>query len=83
MIACGIFLAGVAYLHWSGGALGSAAVLAMRFAFGALGYAVPAALLLAGGLILARDLRPPARPMRFSRAIPRFFRPPLIMPTLS
>jgi DNA segregation ATPase FtsK/SpoIIIE, S-DNA-T family len=64
LIACGIFLAGVAYLHWSGGALGSAAVLAMRFVFGALGYAVPAALLLSGGLILARELRPPARPMR-------------------
>ncbi len=64
LIACGIFLAGVTYLRWSGGALGSAAVLAMRFAFGALGYAVPAALLLGGGLILARELRPPVRPMR-------------------
>jgi DNA segregation ATPase FtsK/SpoIIIE, S-DNA-T family len=64
LIACGIFLSGVAYLHWSGGALGSAAVLAMRFVLGALGYAVPAALLVGGGLILARELRPPARPMR-------------------
>jgi S-DNA-T family DNA segregation ATPase FtsK/SpoIIIE len=64
LIACGVFLAGVAYLHWSGGALGSASVLAMRFVFGALGYAVPAALLVAGGLILARELKPPARPMR-------------------
>jgi S-DNA-T family DNA segregation ATPase FtsK/SpoIIIE len=64
LIACGIFLAGVAYLHWSGGALGSAAVLAMRFVLGALGYAFPAALLLGGGLILARELRPPARPIR-------------------
>ncbi len=64
LIACGIFLAGVAYLHWSGGALGSAVVLALRFTLGALGYAVPAALLAAGGLILARELRPPGRPMR-------------------
>jgi S-DNA-T family DNA segregation ATPase FtsK/SpoIIIE len=64
LFACGFFLAGVAYLHWSGGALGSAVVLAMRFALGALGYAVPAALLAAGGLILARELRPPGRPLR-------------------
>ncbi len=64
LVACGIFLAGVAYLHWNGGALGSSAVRAMRFVFGLLGYAVPAALLLGGGLILARELRPPGRPMR-------------------
>jgi S-DNA-T family DNA segregation ATPase FtsK/SpoIIIE len=64
LVACGIFFAGVAYLDWSGGALGSNAVLAMRFVFGALGYAVPAALLIGGGLVLARELRPPARPMR-------------------
>jgi len=64
LIACGLFLAGVAYLHWSGGALGSAVVLALRFVLGALGYAVPAALLVGGGLILARELRPPGRPMR-------------------
>jgi S-DNA-T family DNA segregation ATPase FtsK/SpoIIIE len=64
LIACGIFLAGVAYLHWSGGALGSAVVLALRFVLGALGYAVPTALLVAGALILARELRPPGRPLR-------------------
>ncbi len=64
LIACGIFLAGVAYLDWSGGALGSAVVLAMRFVLGALGYAVPAALLVSGGLILARELRPPGRPLQ-------------------
>jgi DNA segregation ATPase FtsK/SpoIIIE, S-DNA-T family len=64
LFACGIFLAGVAYLHWSGGALGSGVVLALRFALGALGYAVPAALLVAGGLILARELRPPGRPLQ-------------------
>ena len=32
--------------------------------FGALGYAVPVALVCAGGLILIRELRPPARPLR-------------------
>ena len=33
-IALGVFLGGVAYLGWSGGALGDGAVNAMRFAFG-------------------------------------------------
>jgi S-DNA-T family DNA segregation ATPase FtsK/SpoIIIE len=64
LLAVGIFLAGVAYLGWSGGALGGGAVSAMRFVFGAIGYVVPAALLVAGGLVLARELRPPVRPMR-------------------
>jgi S-DNA-T family DNA segregation ATPase FtsK/SpoIIIE len=64
LIAIGVFLGGVAYLHWSGGALGDGAVKGTRFVFGALGYAVPAALVASGGLILAREIRPPARPMR-------------------
>ncbi len=64
VIALGVFLAGVAYGHWAGGALGDGAVRAFRFLFGALGYAVPAALVVAGVLVLARELRPPARPMR-------------------
>ena len=64
LIAVGVFLGGVAYLHWSGGALGAGLVRASRFGFGALGYAVPAALIAGGALILLRELRPPARPMR-------------------
>ncbi|MBV9311633.1 MAG: DNA translocase FtsK [Solirubrobacterales bacterium] len=64
LIAVGIFVAGVAYLHWSGGALGNGALTALRFAFGALGYAVPAALVAAGALLLLRELRPPKRPIR-------------------
>ena len=64
LIAVGVFLGGVAYLHWSGGALGEGMVRASRFGFGALGYAVPAALIAGGALILLRELRPPARPMR-------------------
>ena len=64
LIAVGVFLAGVAYLDWAGGTLGNGAVNAVRFVFGALGYAVPAALVVGGALILARELRPPARPMR-------------------
>jgi DNA segregation ATPase FtsK/SpoIIIE, S-DNA-T family len=66
LIAIGIFLAGVAYLHWAGGALGEGAVTAMRFGFGELGYAIPTALVVVGGLVLTRELRsvPTARPLR-------------------
>jgi S-DNA-T family DNA segregation ATPase FtsK/SpoIIIE len=64
LIALGILLGGVAYLHWDGGTLGDGAVTAMRFVLGALGYVVPAALVVAGGLVLARELRPPGRPLR-------------------
>jgi DNA segregation ATPase FtsK/SpoIIIE, S-DNA-T family len=68
LIAVGIFLAAVAYAGVSGGALGNAGVRAARFVFGALGYAVPAALVLAGVLVLLRELRPPARPIRAGAA---------------
>jgi S-DNA-T family DNA segregation ATPase FtsK/SpoIIIE len=64
LIAVGIFLGGVSYLHWAGGALGDGAVRASRFVFGTLGDAVPVALVLAGVLILMREWRPPARPLR-------------------
>jgi DNA segregation ATPase FtsK/SpoIIIE, S-DNA-T family len=64
LIAVGIFFGGVAYLHWAGGPVGDGALHATRFVFGALGYAVPAALVAGGALILIRELRPPARPMR-------------------
>jgi DNA segregation ATPase FtsK/SpoIIIE, S-DNA-T family len=64
LIALGVLLGGVAYAGWDGGALGNGAVTAMRFVLGALGYLVPAALVLAGALVLARELRPPVRPLR-------------------
>ncbi|HWE31991.1 MAG TPA: DNA translocase FtsK [Solirubrobacteraceae bacterium] len=64
LLAIGAFLAAVGYFHIAGGALGNGAVKSMRFVFGVLGYALPVALAIAGGLILMRELRPPARPMR-------------------
>jgi DNA segregation ATPase FtsK/SpoIIIE, S-DNA-T family len=64
LIAVGIFLGGVTYLDWAGGALGDGAFRATRFVFGALGYAVPITLVLAGGVILMREWRPPTRPLR-------------------
>ncbi len=70
LIAIGIFLGGVAYAHWNGGALGDGAVTAIRYLFGALGYAVPAALAVCGALILLRELRPPATAPARGRAVP-------------
>jgi DNA segregation ATPase FtsK/SpoIIIE, S-DNA-T family len=64
LIAVGIFLGGVAYLDWAGGALGDGAVRATRFVLGALGDTVPVALVLGGVLILMREWRPPTRPLR-------------------
>jgi DNA segregation ATPase FtsK/SpoIIIE, S-DNA-T family len=64
LIALGIFLAGVAYLGWSGGTLGHAVIQGFRFLFGAIGYAVPAALVLGGALLIVRELRAPIRPIR-------------------
>jgi len=64
LIAVGILLGGVAYGGWNGGTLGNGAVTGMRFVFGALGYVVPAALVVAGALVLMRELRPPTRPLR-------------------
>ncbi|HUA03872.1 MAG TPA: DNA translocase FtsK [Solirubrobacteraceae bacterium] len=64
LIAVGILLGGVAYAQWDGGALGNGAVTGFRFLFGALGYVVPAALVVAGALVLAREVRPPVRPLR-------------------
>jgi S-DNA-T family DNA segregation ATPase FtsK/SpoIIIE len=64
LIALGILLSCVAYAGWDGGTLGNGTVTAMRFVLGALGYVVPAALVVSGALLLARELRPPVRPLR-------------------
>jgi S-DNA-T family DNA segregation ATPase FtsK/SpoIIIE len=64
LIAVGIFLAGVAYLHWAGGTLGDGAIRATKFVLGKLGYTIPAGLVGGGALVLIRELRPPGRPLR-------------------
>ncbi len=64
LIALGIFLVCVAYGGLDGGALGSALVSALRFVFGVIGYAVPVALIIAGAMLLVRELRTPGRPLR-------------------
>ncbi len=64
LIALGVLLGGVAYAGWDGGTLGNGVVTGLRFLLGALGYVVPAALVISGALLLARELRPPVRPLR-------------------
>ncbi|HEY6399322.1 MAG TPA: DNA translocase FtsK [Solirubrobacteraceae bacterium] len=64
VIAVGIFLGGVAYQEWSGGALGDRMMVAVRFLIGALGYAIPVCLVAGGALVLVRELRPPGRSVR-------------------
>jgi S-DNA-T family DNA segregation ATPase FtsK/SpoIIIE len=68
LMAVGVFLAAVAYAGVAGGPVGHGAIDAARFLFGALGYAVPAALVIAGALLLVRELRPPGRPLRTGTA---------------
>jgi S-DNA-T family DNA segregation ATPase FtsK/SpoIIIE len=64
LIALGIFLGAVAYGKLGGGPVGSGAIDGARFLLGAVGYVVPLALVLCGALVLARELRPPGRPLR-------------------
>ena len=64
LIALGAFLGGVAYFGWAGGTVGHGSIGALRLLVGQLAYAVPVALVIGGGLTLARELRPPARPLR-------------------
>jgi S-DNA-T family DNA segregation ATPase FtsK/SpoIIIE len=68
LVAVGVFLAAVAYAGVSGGPVGRGAIDAARFLFGALGYAVPGGLVIAGALLLARELRAPGRPLRAGSA---------------
>src|SRR5579875_1870851 len=61
LVAVGVFLGGVAYLHWAGGPLGRGLLDGARLAVGKLAYALAPALAAAGALLLARELRPPTR----------------------
>jgi S-DNA-T family DNA segregation ATPase FtsK/SpoIIIE len=64
LIAIGVFLGGVAYFGWAGGTLGNGAVQLTKLLLGRIGYGIPVGLLLTGGFVLARELRPPGRPLR-------------------
>ncbi len=66
LIALSLFLGGITYLHWGGGTLGHGIVSGLRLLMGVFAYLVPVGLLIAGGLVLGRELRsgPPTRPLR-------------------
>ncbi|MGI8580321.1 MAG: DNA translocase FtsK [Solirubrobacteraceae bacterium] len=64
LIAVGLFLSCVVYFGLAGGDVGHGVAVGMRFAIGGLANAVPAGLMLAGGLVLARASLPAARPFR-------------------
>jgi S-DNA-T family DNA segregation ATPase FtsK/SpoIIIE len=64
LVALGVFLGGVGYLEWPGGALGRGAMSAARLALGSVGYAVPAVLAVGGVMLVFRELCPANRPIR-------------------
>ncbi len=68
MVALGVFLAFPLYLGWDGGALGAGVVDGMGWLVGELRYAVPVALVAAGGLIVLQPVLPTLRPFRAGAA---------------
>ena len=66
LVAFGIFLGGVAYGFWAGGALGHGVMSALELLVGKLAYLTPIALVLGGARMLVRDtdLAPAVRPLR-------------------
>src|SRR3954452_7209614 len=64
LVALGIFLSFVVYRGTAGGELGDGIRDGLRWLIGVLAYAVPAALVAAGGIVLSRALLPPMRPLR-------------------
>ncbi|MDE3130446.1 MAG: DNA translocase FtsK, partial [Acidobacteriota bacterium] len=66
LVALGIFLGGVAYGFWAGGALGHGLMSGLELLVGKLAYLTPIALVLGGARVLARDLdvAPATRPLR-------------------
>jgi S-DNA-T family DNA segregation ATPase FtsK/SpoIIIE len=64
LAAAGVFLAAVLWADVAGGRLGDALTDGLRWLVGLLAYAAPAALVVAGGLVVGRDLVPAMRPVR-------------------
>ncbi len=69
LVALGVFLAFVMYLGSAGGSAGDGAQDALRFLLGQVAYVVPAALVLGGGLVVARTLLPATQPLRVGAAL--------------
>jgi S-DNA-T family DNA segregation ATPase FtsK/SpoIIIE len=62
LIALGVFLATVLYFHWKGGKVGAGMADGLRFAFGAIAYVVPVAVIAAGAILVLRPVLPTTRP---------------------
>jgi S-DNA-T family DNA segregation ATPase FtsK/SpoIIIE len=64
LVALGVFLAFPVYLRWDGGAAGHAATQGIAYLVGEVGYAVPAAVVLGGAILVLRPVLPAVRPFR-------------------
>jgi S-DNA-T family DNA segregation ATPase FtsK/SpoIIIE len=64
LVALGVFLAFPVYLHWAGGAAGHAATRGLAYLVGQVGYAVPAAVVGGGAILVLRPVLPAVRPFR-------------------
>ena len=64
LVAFAAFFACVFYLDWEGGEMGEALADALRFFFGAVAYALPVAILAAGGLLIMRPALPNTHPFK-------------------
>src|SRR3954453_16512277 len=64
LVAAGVFLAAVLWAAVAGGRLGDAVTDGLRWLVGLLAYAAPAALVVAGALVVGRNLVPAVRPVR-------------------
>src|SRR3954452_8991928 len=62
LIALGVFLATVLYFGWEGGKVGAGMADGLRFAFGAIAYVVPVAVIAAGAILVLRPVLPTTRP---------------------
>ncbi|HVS28626.1 MAG TPA: DNA translocase FtsK [Solirubrobacteraceae bacterium] len=64
LVALGVFLAGVLYLHWAPGEGGRAITRGLRFVVGETAYAVPVAFAGAGAIVILGPILPTTRPLR-------------------
>jgi S-DNA-T family DNA segregation ATPase FtsK/SpoIIIE len=64
LVALGVFLAFPIYLGWDAGAAGHGATRGVAYVVGEVGYAVPAAVVLAGAILVLRPVLPAVRPFR-------------------
>jgi S-DNA-T family DNA segregation ATPase FtsK/SpoIIIE len=69
LLAVGAFLACVMYFDLAGGSAGDGLADGLRVIVGTLGYAIPAALVIAGLLVIVRPFIPSTRPLRLGAGL--------------